>query len=320
MKIGFIGIGNVGGKLAGSLLRNRFELTVRDLNRELAAPFLEKGASWAESPKELTEAVDLVITCLPSPAVSAEVMQADDGVIAGLTAGKIWLEMSTTDEAEVRRLAEPVEARGAIPLDGPVSGGCHRAATGNISIFVGGERAAFEKVLPALKAMGRRILHVGPLGSASVLKVVTNYLCSVHLVALGEALTVAKKAGMDLNTTYEAIQISSGNSFVHETESQVILNGSYNINFTMDLVLKDMSLFDSLAQRLHVPLELSPLVLDIFKEGQKRYGARAWSSMIVKRLEDACGTELRAPGFPAELVDDESEELGAEVIVRGIGS
>ena len=263
MKIGFIGLGNVGGKLAGSLQRNSFDLVVRDLDKEAAAPFLTNGATWAESPKALAQVVDLVITCLPSPAASSEVMEASDGVLAGLGPDKMWLEMSTTDEAEVKRLGALVEAAGAMPLDGPVSGGCHRATTGNISIFVGGQRAVFERVLPALKVMGRRILHVGPLGSASILKVVTNYLCSVHLVALGEALTVAKQAGMDLNRTFEAIRISSGNSFVHETESQVILNGSYNINFTMDLVVKDMGLFDGLAQRLNVPLEISPLVLEI---------------------------------------------------------
>lgn len=313
MKIGFIGLGNVGGKLAGSLQRNGFDLTVRDLDRAVAEPFLEKGAAWAESPKALAQATDLVITCLPSPTVCSQVMEAEDGVIAGLGAGKMWLEMSTTDEAEVRRLAPLVEATGASAMDGPVSGGCHRAATGNISIFVGADRAAFDRALPALTVMGRRILHTGPLGSASVLKVVTNYLCSVHLVALGEAMTVAKKAGMDLNTTYEAIRISSGNSFVHETESQVILNGSYNINFTMDLVVKDMSLFDRLAERLEVPLEISPLVLDIFKQGEERYGSRAWSPMIVKRLEEACNVELRGVGFPEQMTDSEPEAPGAEV-------
>lgn len=314
MKIGFIGLGNVGGKLAGSLQRNGFDLTVRDLDRSVAEPFLEKGAVWADSPKALAEATDLVITCLPAPAVCSQVMEADDGVIAGLSRGKMWLEMSTTDEAEVRRLAPLVEATGASAMDGPVSGGCHRAATGNISIFVGGDRAAFDRALPALTVMGRRILHAGPLGSASVLKVVTNYLCSVHLVALGEAMMVAKKAGMDLNATYEAIRISSGNSFVHETESQVILNGSYNISFTMDLVVKDMSLFDSLAERLEVPLEISPLVLDIFKQGEERYGSRAWSPMIVKRLEETCHAELRGVGFPEEMTDNEPEAPGAEVV------
>lgn len=316
MKIGFIGLGNVGSKLAGSLQRNGFDLTVRDVDRSAAEPFLSNGAAWASTTKALAEAVDLIITCLPSPAVVSQVMEAEDGVIAGLGPGKIWLEMSTTDEAEVKRLGTLVEGAGAAAMDGPVSGGCHRAATGNISIFVGGERNAFEAALPALKAMGRRILHVGPLASASVLKVVTNYLCSVHLAALGEAMTVAKQAGMDLNTTYEAIRISSGNSFVHETESQVILNGSYNINFTMDLVVKDISLFDQLAQRLEVPLEISPLVLSMFEDAQTRYGPRAWSSMVVKRLEEVCGSELRGTGFPEEIVDDEPEEPGMEVIVR----
>ena len=315
MKIGFIGLGNVGAKLAGSLQRNGFALVVRDLDRAAAEPLIAGGAEWADSPAELARAVNLIITCLPSPAVVSDVMEAEDGVIAGLGPGKTWLEMSTTDESEVRRLAKLVESAGAAPLDGPVSGGCHRAATGNISIFVGGDRAAFEHALPALTVMGRRILHTGPLGSASVLKVVTNYLCSVHLVALGEAMMVARRGGMDLATTFEAIRISSGNSFVHETESQVILNGSYNINFTMDLVVKDMSLFDGLADRLEVPLELSPMVLDIFKDGQARYGERAWSPMVVKRLEEACATDLRASGFPEEIVDDESEEPGYEVIV-----
>ena len=317
MKIGFIGLGNVGGKLAGSLQRNGFDLTVRDLDAAAARPFLEAGAAWADSPKAMAAAVDMVITCLPNPAASAAVMEAEDGVLAGLSPGKIWAEMSTTDEAEVKRLGALVVAKGAYPIDCPVSGGCHRAATGNISIFVGGERPAFEKALPAVKAMGRLILHVGPLGSASVLKVVTNYLASVHLVALGEAMMTAKQAGMDLNTTYEAIRISSGNSFVHETEGQVILNGSRNINFTMDLVVKDMSLFDGLARRLGVPLELSPLVLSIFEDGLGRYGARAWSPGIVRRLEEACGSELLAPGFPEEMVDDEPEEPGFEVVVHG---
>ena len=258
----------------------------------------------------------MVITCLPSPAAVSQVMEAEGGVLAGLGPGKIWMEMSTTDEAEVKRLGALITETGAMPLESPVSGGCHRAATGNIAILVGGERAAFDQALPLLTTMGRRILHTGPLGSASIIKVMTNYLASTHLVALGEALMVTKKAGLDLNTVYEAIRISSGNSFVHETESQVILNGSYNINFTMDLVIKDVGLFDNLAQKLEVPLEISPLVLDIFKDGLERYGARAWSSSIVKRLEDACGTDLRAPGFPEELVDDEPEVTGAEVVVR----
>ena len=316
MKIGFIGLGNVGGKLAGSLLRNGFDLTVRDLNEQTVRTFIKKGAKFGESPKQMVESSDLVITCLPSPAVSAAVMEDQDGILAGMSAGKIWAEMSTTDEAEVVRLGEKVLNLDGEPMDCPVSGGCHRAATGNISIFAGGERSTFEKMLPVLKVLGSRILHTGKLGSASVLKVLTNYLATANLVSLCEALTTAKKAGMDLNTTYEAIRISSGNSFVHETESQVILNGSRDINFTMDLVIKDVSLFQAIAEREGVPLEVSPLLIDIFKDGKKRYGSREWSPNIVRRLEESSGTEVLALGFPAEIVDDEPEKSGEEVTVK----
>ncbi|MDC3373499.1 NAD(P)-dependent oxidoreductase, partial [Candidatus Pelagibacter sp.] len=299
--------------LAGSLLRNNFDLTVRDLDENLTKSFKDKGAKVTNSAKELAEQVDLIITCLPSPKICAEVMEADDGVINGLSENKIWLEMSTTDEAEIKRIGKKIIAKKAIPLDGPVSGGCHRAATGNIAIFVGGAREAFDKILPALTVMGRKILHTGDLGSATVLKVITNYLASVHLVALGEAWTVAKKSNLDLAKAYKGIAVSSGNSFVHETESQVILNGSYNINFTMDLVLKDTGLFDDLAKKLGAPLEISPKVVEIFKDGQKKYGSRAWSSMIVKRMEDLNNIDFRASGFPEELTDNEPEEKGYEI-------
>ena len=313
MKIGFIGLGNVGGKLAGSLIRNNFDVTVREIDESLTNEFKKLGAKVAKSPKELAEQTDLIITSLPSPEVSAEVMESEDGILNGLSENKIWLEMSTTDEDEVKRLGNKVISKKAIPLDGPVSGGCHRAATGNIAIFVGGDRKAFEKILPALTVMGRKVLHTGELGSASVLKVITNYLASVHLVALGEAWTVAKKSNLDLNKTFKGIAVSSGNSFVHETESQVILNGSYNINFTMDLVLKDTGLFDNLAKKLNAPLEISPKIVEIFKDGQKKYGPRAWSSMIVKRMEDLNKIDFRAEGFPDELVDNEPEEKGYEI-------
>jgi 3-hydroxyisobutyrate dehydrogenase len=316
LNVGFIGLGNVGGQLAGNLLRHGVKLTVRDLDPERVAALVAAGASAAASPQELAERVDIVITCLPSPAASAAVLEGPDGVLAGLSAGKIWLEMSTTDAAEARRLAARVEALGATAMDCPVSGGCHRAATGNISIFAGGSRAAFERVLPVLAILGQRILHTGPVGSASVLKVITNYLCTVHLAALAEALTVAKVAGLDLNMAYEGIRISSGNSFVHETESQVILNGSRDINFTMDLVIKDVGLFDALARERQVPLELSPLVLGIFRDGARRYGPREHSPNIIRRLEEACGVRVLGEGFPAQMTDDEPKVPGYEVRPR----
>ena len=316
MKIGFIGLGNAGGKLAGSLLRNGKDVWVRDLDRTVADAYISNGAKWADSPREMAETVDVTITCLPSPAASAAVMEAEDGVLAGLSAGKIWAEMSTTDETEVTRLGRKVTALGASPVDCPISGGCHRAATGNISIFAGCERETFERMLPLLTTMGRRVLHTGPLGSASVLKAMTNYLATANLVTLAEAMTTMKMAGLDLATTYEAIRISSGNSFVHETESQVTLNGSRDISFTMGLVLKDVSLFQTTAERAGVKLEVSPLLVDIFKDCVDRYGFDEWSPNVIKRLEEQCGVDILADGFPAEMLDDEPEEPGYEVVPK----
>lgn len=318
MKIGFIGLGNVGAKLAGCLIRNGADLIVRDLDPAHVQPFLDKGAAFGESPKAMAEACDVIITCLPSPAISAAVMEGEDGILDGLTPGTIWAEMSTTHAEEVKRLGALVTAKGGEAVDCPVSGGCHRAATGNIAILAGCARPTFEKILPVLTMMGRRILHTGELGSASVLKVMTNYLATANLITLCEALVTSKAAGMDLNTTYEAIKISSGNSFVHETESQVILNGSRDISFTMDLVLKDVGLFQEIAETHGVPLEMSPLICDIFRDGIERFGPRELSPNIIKRLEEATGLDITAPGFPPEMEDDEPEEPGYEIIPQGL--
>ena len=315
MKVGFIGLGNVGGKLSGSLLRNEIDLMVHDLNQDLVSDFVSRGAERADGPASMMRDCDVVITCLPSPAASAAVM---DEMLPEVKEGKIWMEMSTTDEAEVKRLGAMVMERGGAAVDCPVSGGCHRAATGNISILAGCDRKTFEEIAPFLKTMGRRILHTGELGSASILKVLTNYLATANLVTCCEALVTAKAAGMDLNTTYEAMKISSGTSFVHETESQVILNGSRDISFTMDLVKKDVGLFQEVATRNNVPLEIAPMLVEIFNDGIARFGERELSPNIIKRLEEATGLEILAPGFPAEMLDDEPEESGYEVIPQGL--
>ena len=313
MKIGFIGLGNVGGKLSGSLIRNGMDVYVHDLNAEFVAQKVAAGATDAQSPAQMMQDCDAVVTCLPSPAASAAVLAE---MMPHIGPGKIWMEMSTTDEAEVKRIGTQVIAQGGAAVDCPVSGGCHRADTGNISIFAGCDRETFERILPWLTVMGRRVLHTGPLGSASVLKVLTNFLATANLVSCAEALAVAKGAGMDLATAYEAMRISSGTSFVHETESQVILNGSRDISFTMDLVAKDIGLFQEVADRAGVALELNPLLIEIFNDGIAKYGPRELSPNIIKRLEDRSGLDVTAPGFPAEMVDDEPEERGAEIFVK----
>lgn len=313
MKIGFIGLGNVGGKLAGSLVRNGENLSVHDLNQSFVDDFVARGAKNGVSAQHLMQTCDVVITCLPTPEASSAVVT---DMLPYVEPGKVWMEMSTTDANEIKRLGAQVIEAGGEAVDCPVSGGCHRADTGNISIYAGCGRETFEKVLPLLTHMGQSILHVGGVGTASLLKVMTNYLATANLITVCEALTVMKAAGLDMGMTYEAIAMSSGTSFVHETESQLILSGSRNVNFTMDLVQKDIGLFQKAADDHGVPLEVSPMIIDIISDGQKRYGSRAQSDRIIERLEEATGLSVVASGFPLELVDEEPEKRGREVIVR----
>ena len=305
MRYGFIGLGNLGQKLAGSLLRGGFDVTINDISRENAAALLAAGAHWADAPADMARAVDAVITCLPSPTVSEAVLTSPRGILAGFAQSaaphKTWIEMSTLDQDTIKRLAAAAAKLGVATLEAPVTGGVHLAASAAITVIAGGEAAVFERHRPALQAMGNKIFHVGPLGQAAVIKVITNMLAFIHLVAAGEALMLAKRGGIDLAQAYEIIKASSGNSFVHETESQVILNGSYNINFTMDLACKDLGFALQFGRDFGVPLDLAGHTMQTFVRARAAYGGGAWSSQVVKLLEDAVGADLRAPGFPDQL-------------------
>ncbi len=301
MKIAFIGLGHLGGHLARSLVEAGFDLTVHDLTPEAAEPLVKKGAHFAETPKSAAENADVVITCLPSPAATEAVMTGENGILVTLGHGATWIEMSTNDPDAIKALAVRAEHQGIKTLEAPVTGGVHRAASGEITVLVGGDEALYQTHHPLFAAMGGEVIFMGELGKASVIKVITNMLAFIHLVAAGEALMLAKTADLDLTKVFQAIKASSGNSFVHETESQVILNGSYNIGFTMDLALKDLSIVQKLAQEQALPLDLASLTEQSFRRARGHYGGDAWSPMVVKLLEDAIGKELRAPGFPEIL-------------------
>jgi 3-hydroxyisobutyrate dehydrogenase len=301
MKYGFIGLGNLGRHLAGSLVRHGFDVVVTDTLKANADGLLAKGATWADDAQSLAANVDAVITCLPSPAVSEKVLAGPRGILGGMRPGGAWIEMSTNGEAEALRLAEIAADAGVHMLECPVTGGVHLAANGEITVIVGGDPDLFEAHRPALEAMGNRIFHVGPIGKAAVIKVITNMLAFIHLLACGEALMLAKKGGIDLAQAFHVISASSGTSFVHETEGQLILNGSYNINFTMDLACKDLGFALNYGREFGVPLDLASIAEQTFIRGRQAYGGGAYSTAIVKLLEDALGTDLRAPGFPAEL-------------------
>ena len=302
MQYGFIGLGTIGRHLAANLQRGGFSLIVHDLNRAAAKPLLDLGATWAESPAKVAEACDTVITCLPSPGATQEVLADKDGILSGFTDGGSWIEMGTLGRDEIHRFAALAAHQDVKTMEAPVTGGVHLAAHGDVTILAGGDKAMFDRHLPAFKAMGKDIFHMGPLGSAAVIKVITNMLAFIHLKAVGEALMLAKRGGLDLAQSYNAIAASSGNSFVHETEGKLILNGSYDIGFSMDLALKDLGFALHFGREFGVPLELASITNQTYVEAKAVYGGKAESPMIVKLLEDALKTPLRAEGFPAKLL------------------
>ena len=310
--IGFVGLGNVGSKVANNIINNGYKLYVHDLDEIKSQSLVSKGAIFCKSIEELVPKVSVLITCLPSPKSVKEVLLK---CVPKFNQKHLWIEMSTTDENDMKYLSKLVFDKNAEVLEAPITGGQHRAESGNISILVGGSRASFKRSFPILSCIGHQILHCGEIGKASTLKVVTNYLASINLLALGEALMVCKKYGIDLKTAFEGIKISSGNSFVHETESQVILNGSYDVGFTMDLVCKDVGLFDKLTKKYQIPAEVSTLMLEIFQRGREKLGDRALSTSIVKLLEDKCNDNLRASGFPSFLEDKNQKQEAEEIII-----
>jgi 3-hydroxyisobutyrate dehydrogenase len=246
---------------------------------------------------------DTVLTVLPSPAAVAAVVEGEHGLLAGLRPGSIWIDISTTDRHESMRLAGLCAAKGVGMLEAPLTGGIPLAHAGQMTVLVGGDIELFERCLPLLETIGGKIFHLGPVGSASMAKVLTNMLAAIHLWALGEGLMLGQRAGLELGTLFEAIKASCGNSYVAETEGPEILNGSYDYGFTFALQAKDANLAYELGREFGVPLEMGGLVEQIIQRARRKYGDQAWSTQLVKLLEDDLGTELRAAGYETPRIE-----------------
>ncbi len=298
MHYGYIGLGNLGINCAGCLRKSGLDVTATDLNKSLAEPIQSLGCNWADDAIGVAKAADHVITCLPSPAVTAKVL---DEILPHMKPGAHWIEMSTLGRDDVLEMAQKASAHGVRMMELPVTGGVHLAAQGKITMLAGGDKDMFDLHLPAMQAMGDQVFHMGPLGSAAIIKVITNMLAFIHLKACGEALMLAKRGGLNLGQAWHAIKASSGNSFVHETEGALVLNGSYDIGFNMDLVLKDLGFAMDFGKEFEVPLDLASATRQSYVAARAAYGGTAESPMVVKLLEDLLQTDLRAEGFPAKL-------------------
>ena len=300
LSYGLIGLGELGHHLGASLLQHGFALSVYDQRTEAVQALVDKGASAAKNATDVVKDNDALITCLPSPDLSRQIM-LEDGAGAAMKPGSCWIEMGTCDGPAIQSIADQLATNQVPTLAAPVTGGVHRAAAGDITVLAGGPVDQFTRHRPALEAMGGKVFHIGTIEQAASMKITTNMLAFIHLIAAGEAMMLCKKAGIDLTQAFEAIRASSGNSFVHETETQVILNGSYDIAFTIDLALKDSRFALELGRKNGVPLRLASVMEQCFIDAKARYGGNAWSPEVVRLLEEASGEQLRAPGFPARL-------------------
>ncbi len=304
MSYGFVGLGTLGAKLAANLLAGGITLKAYDLNAEAVARAEALGATAATSVADAATEVDALITCLPSPAASEAVVAGSNGAFAHMTPGTIWIEMSTLGVEDIKRLAALAEEHGVKTLEAPLTGGVHRAVSGEMTILAGGEDEVLSTHRTVLELMSAQIVHMGPIGSASLIKVISNMLCLIDLVAAGEALSLAKAGGLDLGKAYEAITASSGNSREFEDWAPVILNGSLNTGFTLDLGLKDLGFVSDLGREHDVPLKLSALVEQLFIEARAKHGGAAWTPHVVRMMEEATGLALRAEGFQDVIPKD----------------
>ena len=301
MRIGCVGLGNIGRHLAANLLSAGFDVTVHDLDASAGSALVALGATWADSPAAVAAATDAVVTCLPSVRAITTVVEGERGLLEGFRPGSTWIDMSTNDRHELVRLASRLAEVGVNTLEAPVTGGAHNASSATITVLVGGDERVFEQHRSVFHAVGGRVFYLGALGQAAVIKVITNMLAFIHIAATAEAYMLAARAGIDLRQAWEVIKASSGNSFIHETESTTILSGSYDIGFSLDLSCKDLGFAVQLGREMDVPLDIAATVEQLNIRARAAYGGSAGSPMVARLLEEACGIDLRAPGFPATL-------------------
>jgi len=293
MKLGFIGVGNMGNPMANNLLKAGHTLQVHDVRPEAAANLLQDGAVWTESPEAAAYEAEAVYLSLPMPAHVEQVVLDADGVLAGMTKGKTIVDMSTNSPSVVQSLAEKCEARGVHFLDAPVSGGVRGARKGTLAIMVGGRREAYESCEATLKSMGSNVFHVGAVGTGNVAKLVNNMLAFVHMMGGAEALILGAKAGVDPNVLWKIVKASSGNSFVWESGTRAILRDRLAPTFTIDLACKDIGLAAQLADELDVPLTMAASAQALLKGYQAGGFAQEDVLASIKALEQRTGTTVR---------------------------
>jgi 2-hydroxymethylglutarate dehydrogenase len=293
MKLGFIGVGNMGNPMALNLIKAGHSLQVHDIKREAAQNLEEAGATWVNSPKEAASGVEAVFLSLPMPPDVEKVILADNSVLAGIQTGKTIIDMSTNSPTVVRSLADKTKAKGVAFLDAPVSGGVRGARSATLAVMVGGEKAVYDKHEPLLKVIGSNVFYAGAIGAGNVVKLVNNMLAFIHMMGAAEAIVLGTKAGVDPNVLWQAVKASSGGSFVWDSGTRAVLRDRLAPTFTVDLASKDISLAVGLAKELGVPLTIGKVAEELVRHYQTSGYAKEDILATIKELEKQAGVTVR---------------------------
>ena len=295
MHVGFIGLGNMGGAAARSIQRAGFELTVHDLRRTAADRLLADGAHWADTPAEVMDRVDIVVTMVFGPKQIEQVVRGEHGLLSGDCRGKGWVDLTTSSPTLMRELGAAFEAAGGSPVDAPVTGAVDAARRGEMIMFVGGADAAVERARPVIEAMGE-IRRVGRHGNGYVAKLVNNQLWFIQAAAIGESMVAAKKAGLEPDVWWTAMKGGAGDSWVMQHDVPSIFAGHYDPSFRLALCVKDLGLIDELVTQTGTRSELTQAAYARFREAVQRYGEDAGELTVCKLIEDDAGVDLRVEG------------------------
>jgi len=296
MRVGFIGLGQMGGPMSAHVLAAGHDLIVHDIRPDAAAHLIAAGARWADTPRQAADGREIVITSLPGPRQVEEVLLGQDGLLDGLEPGAIWADMSTSVPAVADLVRQRAEPRGVRVIDAPVSGMTAGAKAGTLQIFVGGDESDYLTARPVLEAMGDpdRIRHVGKHGAGYTVKLMLNLLWFAHLCATAEVLSIGVGAGVDLAALRDSLLASPAAShFLAADVLSVLKGGDYDEGFAIALACKDLGLAVDLARATGVPAEIGALVEQIYRRARAQYGDSGGEMLPMKLLEDLTGRPLR---------------------------
>jgi len=310
MKVGFIGLGTMGGSMAYNTLQGGFELIVHDLRREAAIPHLEAGAAWADTPRQVAEASEVIFTSLPGPAEIEAVALGEDGILQGMTEGKVYFDLSTNSPGLIRKIHGTYAAKGIQVLDAPVSGGPRGARTRNLAIWVGGDEEVYRRYKPVLDSIGDKAYYVGPIGCGSIAKLVHN--CAGYIIqsALAEVFTMGVKAGVEPLALWQAVRRGAqGRRGTFEGLAEHLLPGKFDPpDFALRLARKDVDLAVGVGREFDVPMRLANLALQELTQAMNRGWGNRDSRVAMLLQEERSGVAVRVP---EEVLREALEQEGS---------